>query len=188
MLRRFEKKILIPLPEAPARASMFALNLDGVEHTLTEEDFARLGAVAGGKSGSDIAVACREALYGPLRKCAQAKFFAVVDGEDGRAAGRPDTRRFRPLADYPPCTACVPNVPTQRGGAKAPAGKDSAPCRECGCVRMSYLDISDAQLIVPVVSMEDFEPILAKGVKGGVSEADMDRFANWTREFGADGN
>lgn len=41
--RRFEKRIYIPLPEAPARTSMFRLNLGDTAHSLSEEDFRTLG-------------------------------------------------------------------------------------------------------------------------------------------------
>ena len=34
--RRFNKRIYIPLPEAPARASMFKIHLGDTPHTLTQ--------------------------------------------------------------------------------------------------------------------------------------------------------
>lgn len=40
--RRFEKRIYIPLPEAPPRANMFKMNLGNTAHTLTEDDFKQL--------------------------------------------------------------------------------------------------------------------------------------------------
>lgn len=40
--RRFEKRIYIPLPEMPARSSMFKMNLGTTPHTLSEEDFKQL--------------------------------------------------------------------------------------------------------------------------------------------------
>ena len=43
MRRRFEKRIYIPLPEAPARASMFRINLGDTPNNLTDEDFKELG-------------------------------------------------------------------------------------------------------------------------------------------------
>ena len=44
-------------------------------NTITEEEFAELGEVSEGCSGSDISVITREALMEPLRKCQAAKQF-----------------------------------------------------------------------------------------------------------------
>ena len=37
--RRFEKRIYIPLPEAPARAVMFKIHLGNTPNSLTDDDF-----------------------------------------------------------------------------------------------------------------------------------------------------
>jgi vacuolar protein-sorting-associated protein 4 len=73
MRRRFEKRIYIPLPEAPARARMFRIHLGATPHSLGDDDFAALGRLSEGMSGSDIGVAVREALMEPLRKCRMAR-------------------------------------------------------------------------------------------------------------------
>ena len=41
--RRFEKRIYIPLPEAPARTKMFGLHLGSTPSNLTEDDMKVLG-------------------------------------------------------------------------------------------------------------------------------------------------
>ena len=46
--RRFEKRIYIPLPEAPARTEMFKLHLGDTPHELQEYDFKQLGESADG--------------------------------------------------------------------------------------------------------------------------------------------
>ncbi|WAR12614.1 VPS4B-like protein [Mya arenaria] len=66
--RRFEKRIYIPLPEAPARAIMFKLHLGSTPNSLTEEDFRELGTRAEGYSGADISIVVRDALMQPVRK------------------------------------------------------------------------------------------------------------------------
>ena len=38
-----QKRIYIPLPEAPARSNMFKLHLGKTPHSLTEKDFHELG-------------------------------------------------------------------------------------------------------------------------------------------------
>jgi len=40
---RFEKRIYIPLPEAPARTEMFKLHLGNTPHTISDDDFKELG-------------------------------------------------------------------------------------------------------------------------------------------------
>lgn len=82
MRRRFEKRIYISLPEAPARAKMFKIHMGDTPHSLTESDFNELGRMSEGFSSSDVAVACREAIMEPLRKCRTAKFFRPT--HDGR--------------------------------------------------------------------------------------------------------
>jgi hypothetical protein len=43
MRRRFEKRVYIPLPEAPARTTMFKLNLGDTPHSISEPEFQELG-------------------------------------------------------------------------------------------------------------------------------------------------
>lgn len=111
-VRSFEKRIYIPLPEAPARREMSLIHLGDTPHEMLSGDFDKLAehtegcvcdairrprhgmrgchrAVAATPhrrsfSGSDISVLVREALMEPLRKCRQAKFFMPITTEDGR--------------------------------------------------------------------------------------------------------
>nr|KAG5688724.1 hypothetical protein BaRGS_032059 [Batillaria attramentaria] len=72
--RRFEKRIYIPLPEAPARTEMFKLHL-GNTHSVTEADFRELGQRTEGYSGADISIVVRDALMQPVRKVQTATHF-----------------------------------------------------------------------------------------------------------------
>lgn len=65
--RRFEKRIMIGLPEEAARATMFKLHLGDTPNDLTQEDLRELGRLANGYSGSDISLVVREALMAPVR-------------------------------------------------------------------------------------------------------------------------
>lgn len=67
--RRFEKRIYIHLPDASSRAGMFKLKLEGVPHTLSEEDLTQLGEASEMYSGADIKTVSKEALYMAIRKC-----------------------------------------------------------------------------------------------------------------------
>ena len=87
MRRRFEKRVYISLPDAPARAKMFELNLGDTENDVSTAQFNELGRLADGCSGSDISVVTREALMEPLRHCQEASHF--VPCTHLRAPARP---------------------------------------------------------------------------------------------------
>ena len=67
LLRRLEKRILVPLPDAESRESMFRQNLtpDIAVDTLNFKEFADKTE---GYSGSDIRLVCKEAAMQPLRR------------------------------------------------------------------------------------------------------------------------
>lgn len=67
MRRRFERRIMIGLPDKEARAVMFEIHTKGVG--LTDDvDFAMLGEISTGYSAADIALICREAMMTPIRE------------------------------------------------------------------------------------------------------------------------
>jgi vacuolar protein-sorting-associated protein 4 len=169
MRRRFEKRILIPLPEAPARASMFRIHLGDTPHTLTEADFAVLGDRAVGMSGSDVAVVVREAVMEPLRKCRQARYFRRT----------PDAK-LTPVEADPPCSYCTPDLPSRPAPRKVP-------CRSCGCVRADLMELESAELSPPDVTMEDFLHILVRP-RASVSAAELVKYTEWTAQFGMEGS
>ena len=73
--RRFQKKIYISLPDKPARKNMFKLNIGDTDNDITDAEYDVLADLTDGYSGSDIATLTQDAIYEPLRKCQQAKFF-----------------------------------------------------------------------------------------------------------------
>ncbi len=79
--RRFEKRIYLPLPEKTARAKLFKIHLGETPNSVTDADYDRLAELSDGYSGSDIAVAVKDALMEPIRKCQAAiKFKKTPDG------------------------------------------------------------------------------------------------------------
>eukprot|EP00887_Chlorella_sp_A99_P006851 scaffold2.g6851.t1 len=88
--RRFDKRIYIPLPEAPARANMFKIHLGDTPHSLTPTEFDELGAATEGFSGSDVAVVVKDVLMQPgvadgfvqVRKTQDATHFKKVRADD----------------------------------------------------------------------------------------------------------
>jgi len=83
--RRFEKRIYIPLPDADGRLHMLKIHLGDTPHALSHADLAAIAEKAENFSGADMQILCREALYGPVRRCTRAKFFKRVAkvGKDG---------------------------------------------------------------------------------------------------------
>lgn len=65
--RRFEKRILVPLPEKEAREQIFRIHTKDVE--LDESIvFNLLAEITEGFSGADIEIVCREAIMNPIRE------------------------------------------------------------------------------------------------------------------------
>jgi len=185
MRRRFEKRVYIALPDAAARSKMFELNLGDTENDLTKEQFARLGEMSAGCSGSDVSVVTREALMEPLRKCQDARHFVPCD--EG-ARPRQDGRFLTPAVTYPPCSRCRPRLVSD-GKSLDGQPKSEWTCAHCGAIRTSIygMDDSDAErLVPPVVSFADFEAALSHS-GSTVAESEIEQFVQWTNEFGQEG-
>ncbi|GKY98827.1 hypothetical protein MPSEU_000838700 [Mayamaea pseudoterrestris] len=166
--RRFEKRVYIPLPEAEARTSMVQLHLGDTPNNLSDEDFQRIGDITERASGSDIKVLVKEALMQPLRRCQQAKQFYVDSKGD-----------YHPCSKYPNCSKCPPKLSSD------PPGKNYT-CQHCGAKRMTLWDVPSDKLVAPDVVREDFEKVMRNSVST-VSEAELERFTEWTKMFGQDG-
>jgi len=166
--RRFEKRVYIPLPEAEARSYMVKLHLGDTPSDLTDEDFDKIGQFTEGASGSDIKVLVKEALMQPLRRCQQAKQFNI--DEDGY---------YQPCIKYPNCGQCPPKLSSDK------PGKDYT-CPNCGAVRMSLWDVPSEKLKAPMVVRTDFEKVMKHSVST-VSPEELERFTDWTKQFGQDG-
>lgn len=78
ILRRFPKRIYVPLPDKTARKMVFKL------HSMPEfgkdVDYDYLAEITEGFSGSDIAVCVHDALMSPVRRCMRAKYFRKLNG------------------------------------------------------------------------------------------------------------
>ena len=66
MRRRFERRIMIGLPDEEARTVIFKIHTRGVK--LDDVDSELLGKISTGYSGADISLICREALMAPIRE------------------------------------------------------------------------------------------------------------------------
>ena len=166
--RRFEKRVYIPLPEAEARSYMFHLHMGDTPNELVESDYERLGNITEGASGSDIKVLVKEALMEPLRRCQQAEFF-IVDKEGN----------YHPSAKYPNCAYCPPKLSSD------PPDK-AYDCSNCGARRMQLWDVPPDKLVAPTVLIDDFDRAMRHAFSS-VSPEELQRFVDWTKQFGQDG-
>ncbi|KAF9940428.1 Vacuolar protein sorting-associated protein 4 [Mortierella antarctica] len=125
--RRFEKRIYIPLPDPHARSKMFELNVGKTPCTLTSQNYQYLGQVTDGYSGSDIAIAVRDALMMPIRKVQASTHFKWVDAPS-RADPSKMTKHLTP---------CSPGDPE--------------------AIEMSWENVEGDQLLEPALGMADFQ-------------------------------
>jgi vacuolar protein-sorting-associated protein 4 len=65
-LRRFERKILVPIPNKDDRAKILKLHV-GPHHTLSEDDFNYIASLTEGYSGSDLSTLVNDALMRPIK-------------------------------------------------------------------------------------------------------------------------
>lgn len=78
ILRRFQKRIYIPLPDAQTRATIFRLSI-GSEAMISSENIRRLSLITEGYSGADVKTIVAEALMYPLRTVQTSAFFRKDD-------------------------------------------------------------------------------------------------------------
>ena len=167
--RRFEKRVYIPLPEREARAYMVKLNLGDTPNDLADSDFDRLGEITEGASGSDINVLVKEALMEPLRMCQRARQFRPT----------PDGKFLVPVEEYPSCPRCPPKLSSDDP-------KANYDCPSCGAVRMQLWDVPPEKLMAPDVRVKDSESVLKHSFQS-VSPDELERFTDWTKQFGQEG-
>lgn len=94
LLRRMERRVYIPLPDAIARTTMLRMHFKGCDHTLSDANFRELGRLSEGYSGSDLKTVCRDTLMLQMRLSTQATHFKRVmkDGQEKYIACSPGDR------------------------------------------------------------------------------------------------
>jgi len=155
--RRFEKRIYIPLPEAPARAHMFSIHLGKTPHKLTPEHFKILGEQTEGYSGADIGISVRDAMMQPVRAVQTATHFKRVSGPD-----RDDPSRI--VTDY--LIPCSPGDPD--------------------AIEMTWIQVDGSKLKEPEITFDDFQKTLRK-MRPSVSPTDIEEHIKFTNDFGQEG-
>lgn len=66
-LRRFERKILVPMPNRETRKKIFQLHT-GENHLLKDADFDYLAKNTDGYSGSDLSTLVNDGLMRPIKE------------------------------------------------------------------------------------------------------------------------
>lgn len=155
--RRFEKRIYIPLPDEPARHSIFKLHLGKTPNNLSEHDFRELAAQSEGFSGADISIVVRDALMQPVRKVQSATHFKRCSGEARDGSGRIANDMLTP---------CSPGDP--------------------GAVPMTWMEVEASKLLEPIVTKSDMLRSLA-GSKPTVNDDDLVKLRKFTEDFGQEG-
>jgi len=155
--RRFERRIYIPLPEAPARESLFRLHLGDTKNTISQTDFRELGHITERYSGADVGIAVRDALMEPVRKVQQATHFKRCQG--------PSPEDPNIIMDDL-LTPCAPGTP--------------------GGVEMSWLDVPGDKLLEPMVDMKDMRKAL-HSTRPTVNDEDLAKLQEFTDQFGMEG-
>jgi vacuolar protein-sorting-associated protein 4 len=83
MLRRFERRVYIPLPaEEAVRADMVKINVGTTANDMEEAHWQEVGAGTLGYSGADMNILVRDAMMEPIRELQTAIAFKTTTGVD----------------------------------------------------------------------------------------------------------
>lgn len=120
MRRRFQKRIYIPLPEAPARYTMLKGALAKQNHALQDHEIQDLARQLEGFSGSDVSTYVKQACYEPLRKTTEATHFKQIPSGQWTAcsAGEPGAVQ-KTMKDFTDPNSLVPPMLQYRDFLKA---------------------------------------------------------------------
>ena len=80
-LRRFERKILVPMPNLETRANIIQLHI-GEQHSLNEKDYNQLAKETEGYSGSDLSTLVNDGLMRPIKEIQNSTHFMKVKKQD----------------------------------------------------------------------------------------------------------
>lgn len=84
-----------------------------------------------------------------------------------------------PCEKYPNCEYCPPKLSSDKPGT-------DYTCSNCGAIRMSLWDVPPEKLKVPDINISDFEKALEHS-HTSVSPEELERFEDWTKQFGQEG-
>jgi vacuolar protein-sorting-associated protein 4 len=76
--RRFERRVLIPLPDMEARMYLIRNKLKGLDMNLSDKDIEFIASKTDGYSGSDLEIFCRDAAFEPLHMAQRTNKFKKI--------------------------------------------------------------------------------------------------------------
>ncbi|KAI9654707.1 MAG: Vacuolar protein sorting-associated protein 4 [Alyxoria varia] len=180
--RRFQRRVHINLPDLPARMRMFEISVGGTPCELDAKAFRRLAELSEGYSGSDVSIAVQDALMQPVRKIQTATHYKpvevevpIVDDEEEQDSATSDQQNGQPDDDSK-------HKRTQKVTKLTPCSPGDAYAKE-----MSWTEVDSAALLEPPLTVKDFERAI-KQARPTVSEGDLKRSEEWTKEFGSEGS
>jgi vacuolar protein-sorting-associated protein 4 len=168
-LRRFERRILLPIPDIQAREEIIRLHM-GENHTLTAEDFKTLAQQTEGYSGSDLSTVVNEALMRPVRVLQQSTFYTVMK----KKKPTPKIMNFDKII--------VDNFDV---ADSEEAEEFYQPCdeNEPGAVKKSLAEIPPNQLLLRDVNLKDFKESV-KNCKPTVHHSFIELYNKFLLKYG----
>jgi vacuolar protein-sorting-associated protein 4 len=165
--RRFQRRVHISLPDINARMKMFMLAVGQTPCQMTQADYRTLAEMSEGYSGSDISIAVQDALMQPIRKIQTATHYKKVRASRFFSYDLNLTDERQVMADgVEKLTPCSPG--------------------DSGAMEMSWVNIEADQLLEPPLMLKDFIKAV-RNSRPTVSQEDLQRNAEWTKEFGSEG-
>lgn len=155
-LRRFERRILLPIPDMKAREEIFRLHIGEHPHDLKEDDFKYLANLTEGYSGSDISNVVKDALIKPARMLQETSCFKVIPQANGD--GNSEEEKYEEY--FTPCHE-----------------------DEVGAIKMSLTDICKNQLILRKVNLTDFKESI-KNCKPTVESSLLSLYNKFLLKYG----
>jgi len=143
-IRRFERLLLLPLPNAKAREEIFRLRIGDHPHELLDEDFKYLAKLSEGYSGSDISNVVNDAMMKPVRMLQETCFFRMTD-KNGETP-----KKGEGLCYY---------LSQKNNGEGNHKEEYFMPCFEndTGAIKMSLNDISKEHIVLRKLNLNDFK-------------------------------
>ncbi|OWB73045.1 hypothetical protein B5S31_g2777 [[Candida] boidinii] len=178
--RRFERRIYIPLPDVEARVEMFKLNIADTPCLLDSNDYRTLAEMSDGYSGHDIAVVVRDALMQPIRKIQSATHFKKVMGT--REVSTANDNTINEGDGNEDDNSKPVNTVTEQFEQYTPCSPG-----DVGAVEMNWMDLHGDELKEPDLTLKDFIKAI-KTNKPTVNQTDLDKFIDFTNDFGSEGN
>jgi len=156
LLRRLEKRVLVPLPVQEAREAMLRKHL--ASRAGPDIDYPSLAASLDGYSGADLELVCREAAMRPVRRIVEKLRCLDAGAGMGGAQG-------------------IPEPPPPRGSAAMRLPRPSH-----GPAHATQADVDNLLRADPVVAADVHAALQTTKPS---SDGNMDKYMAWQREFGS---